>query len=65
MEKPLQHYWQIRLNSVKEALEANHFEAFVVDTALDAKNLVLQELLPKTGAKKLSWGGSKIGRAHV
>jgi L-lactate utilization protein LutB len=63
MEKPLQHYWQIRLNSVKEALEANHFEAFVAESTTDAKNLVLQEILPKTGAKKLSWGGSMTFRA--
>ncbi|RPI76233.1 MAG: lactate utilization protein [Desulfobacteraceae bacterium] len=63
MDKPLQHYWQIRLNSVKEALEANHFEAFVVDSALAAKDLVLQDILPKMGAKKLSWGGSMTFRA--
>lgn len=63
MDKPLQHYWQIRLNSVKEALESNHFEAFVVDSALAAKDLVQKEILPKTGAKKLSWGGSMTFRA--
>jgi L-lactate utilization protein LutC len=63
MDNPLQHFWQIRLQSVKQALADNHFEALVAESATDAKKLVLQEILPKTGAKKLSWGGSMTFRA--
>lgn len=58
MEQPIDHYWQLRLNAVKEALEANHFEAHISGTAVDAGRLVLDKILPKTGARRISWGGS-------
>jgi L-lactate utilization protein LutC len=58
MEQPIDHYWQLRLNAVKEALEANNFETFIADTAVSAGRLVLDKILPKTGARRISWGGS-------
>jgi hypothetical protein len=58
MEKPIDHYWQIRLIEVKEALEENNFEAFIAPTAEEAKRIVLEEILPKTDAGSVSWGGS-------
>ena len=58
MENPIQNYWQKRLNYVKEALEANNFEVFIAESATRAKEVVLEEILPKIGARSVSWGGS-------
>jgi L-lactate utilization protein LutC len=58
MEKPIEHYWQSRLKELKETLEANNFEVFLADNAAEAKTIVQEEILPKTGAKTVSWGGS-------
>ncbi len=58
MENPITNYWQIRLTDLKETLEGNNFEVFIADTAVDAGHLVLEKILPKTGAKTVSWGGS-------
>jgi L-lactate utilization protein LutB len=58
MEKPIANYWQGRLNHLKEALEANNFEVFLAQTGAEAKKIVQEQILPKTGAKTVSWGGS-------
>ena len=29
MQQPIENYWRIRLNDVKESLEANGFDAFI------------------------------------
>jgi len=58
MDRPIENYWQIRLTAVKEALEANNFEIFVAANRDEAKRIVLEEIVPKTGAKSCSWGGS-------
>jgi L-lactate utilization protein LutB len=58
MKNPIGRYWKTRLACVKSALEANNFGAFVADTPSKARQLVEEEILPKTGAKSVSWGGS-------
>lgn len=58
MEKPISHYWQLRLGNLKEALEANNFEAFIAQNAREAGRLVMDKLLPKIAPKSISWGGS-------
>jgi len=58
MDKPIEHFWQIRLKAVKEALEANHFEVFLAKDVAEAKTIVKEQILPATGAKSVSWGGS-------
>ncbi len=58
MDKPVENYWQKRLNEVKKALEENNFEVFLADNAADASKIVQEGILPKTGAKTVSWGGS-------
>jgi len=58
MEKPIEHYWQIRLQELKETLEGNNFEVFLAKDAAEAKSLVLERILPAAGAKSISWGGS-------
>jgi len=58
MESPLHHYWQTRLAVVQKMLEANNFEVFIAQNAAAAKKIVIKEIIPPTGAKSISWGGS-------
>lgn len=58
MDKPIEHYWEKRLESVRKTLEDNNFEVFLAQDSNHAKRIVLEEILPKTGAKSVSWGGS-------
>jgi len=58
MDKPMEHYWHLRLKAVKEALEANHFEVFLANDVGEARKIVKEKILPATGAKSVSWGGS-------
>ncbi|MEN6321722.1 MAG: lactate utilization protein [Syntrophaceae bacterium] len=51
-------FWQIKLDEIKKALEANNFTVFIVQNAAEAKELVLKEIIPTTGAGSVSWGGS-------
>jgi len=58
MEMPVEHYWKIRLADLKDELEENNFEVFLADSAGNAMEIVLEKILPGTGAKSVSWGGS-------
>jgi L-lactate utilization protein LutB len=58
MDKPIENYWKGRLVSLKKALEENNFEVFLADSATEAREIVEKEIVPKTGAKSVSWGGS-------
>ena len=58
MDKPIENYWKGRLVALKKALEQNNFEVFLADDAAEAKEIVEQEIIPKAGAKSVSWGGS-------
>jgi L-lactate utilization protein LutB len=58
MDKPIESYWQKRLVDLQESLEKNSFDVFLADDARKAKEIVLEEIFPKTGAKSVSWGGS-------
>jgi hypothetical protein len=63
MKDPVQHYWQLRLQVVKERLVANNFAAVVVDTAAAAARAVCDDLLPSSGARVVSYGGSMTLKA--
>jgi hypothetical protein len=58
MQDPVATYYAKRLESVAAALRANHFEAHVVPDVGAAKTLVLEKLLPESGAVTVSFGGS-------
>lgn len=57
MEKPIENFWSLRLADVKVALEANNFEVHIAENVEGAKK-IFHEILPRTGAKSISWGGS-------
>ncbi|MBE9547193.1 MAG: lactate utilization protein [Proteobacteria bacterium] len=59
MDKSIKDFWRIKLADVKETLESNNFEAFLADNADEAKKIVLEEIIPGTDAKSISWGGSQ------
>ncbi|MBW1981590.1 MAG: lactate utilization protein [Deltaproteobacteria bacterium] len=58
MDKPIEHYWQIRLAEVKAALEANNFEVYLVQDSGQAREIVLEEIIPRLEVATVSWGGS-------
>jgi len=55
---PIRTYWQLRLETVQQNLEANNFEAHVLDDLAAAKSLVLETLIPQLTPSSVSWGGS-------
>ena len=57
-ENPITTYWNLKLEVVKENLEKNNFEAFITQTAEEAKSLALDTIIPPLGIKSVSWGGS-------
>lgn len=58
MKNPIDNYWQLKLEAVKDNLENNNFEVHITQTAEEAKELALTEIIPSLGAKSVSWGGS-------
>lgn len=58
MSETLKKYWNLRLNEVKNQLEGNNFEVYLVDSIAEAKELVLTTILPALQPRSISWGGS-------
>ncbi|MDD9304657.1 MAG: lactate utilization protein [Desulfobacter sp.] len=58
MKNPVDHYWQLKLEAVKEGLENNHFEVHIAQSAKAAKDLALEKIIPSLKPKSVSWGGS-------
>jgi L-lactate utilization protein LutB len=58
MDQPIEAYWKIRLDEIKEQLEKNNFEVFIADTVDRVHTIVLDEIIPKINPKSISWGGS-------
>lgn len=58
MDQPINHYWQLRLNDLKTELEANNFEVFLAENRQAAKQIVLENIIPKLKVKTVSFGGS-------
>lgn len=58
MSDPIASYWQLRLEETKKALEANNFQAFVTATGQEAKDLVMNTLIPGLAPSVVAFGGS-------
>ncbi|MBW1975061.1 MAG: lactate utilization protein [Deltaproteobacteria bacterium] len=58
MNDPLRKYWEIRLNRVKENLEKNNFEAYVAESAEQAKSIVVDKIILSLKPSTISFGGS-------
>lgn len=58
MDKPVDKFHLLRLNELKEVLESNNFEVFIAEDVAAAKKIVMEEIVAKSAAKTVSWGGS-------
>ena len=58
MQNPIQNFWNIKFEEMKKTLEHNNYEVFLADTIEQAKDIVLNQIFPKTDAQSISWGGS-------
>jgi len=58
MKNPIDNYWNLQLESVKENLEKNNFEVFIAKDVKAAKDIALDDILPALDIKSVSWGGS-------
>jgi L-lactate utilization protein LutB len=58
MDKPIDHYWDLRLADLKIALESNNFEVYLAKNKEDAYKVVLETIMPKLAPKSIAWGGS-------
>ena len=59
MDKPIEHYWQLRMEHLKTVLEKNNFEVFQAPRREDALRIVTEEILPAVKPASMSWGGSR------
>ncbi len=58
MSDPLKTYWNMRLNEVKNTLEENNFQVYLADNIKEARDIVMNDLLPSIKPGSISWGGS-------
>ncbi len=58
MENPIERYWEIRLDKVKNTLLKNNFEVFTAATCQEAGKIILEEIIPTIQPQSISWGGS-------
>jgi hypothetical protein len=58
VETPTPNYWELRLKSCKDALEQNNFEAFIAQTPAEAKQIIIDQILPAINVKSVSYGDS-------
>lgn len=58
MRSQLHEFYQKRLEETAEALRGNNFIAFVADSAAQAHDLIVRELIPQAAPATISMGGS-------
>ncbi|MCG8334626.1 MAG: lactate utilization protein [Proteobacteria bacterium] len=58
MTEYLKDYWNLRLAEVKNVLEVNNFEVHLADNKTEAKDIVLNTIVPAANPKSISFGGS-------
>ena len=63
MEKPIENYWQLRLQSLQKALGKNNFDVHTVANAGDGYRLAIDTIIPSLNIKSVSWGGSMTFQA--
>jgi len=58
MKNPIDNYWNLKLETVKENLEQNRFKVFIAPNAKAAKEIAINDIIPELDIKTVSWGGS-------
>jgi hypothetical protein len=59
MNDPITHYWNLRMDILKIALEKNNFEVHLAPRKEDAARIVTDAILPAVKPASMSWGGSR------
>lgn len=59
MEKPIDNYWQLRLEHLKTTLEKNNFEVYLASRPEETLRIVTEDILPVIKPASMSWGGSR------
>ncbi len=54
----IEKYWNTKLEKTKNNLEKNNFDAYIVQTEYNARELVINTLLPELKPSSVSFGGS-------
>ena len=58
MDNPIHNYWDIRLQKLKKALEANNFDVYIAANKDLAKKIAYETIIPDISPQTISWGGS-------
>jgi len=58
MKNPIDNYWKLKLELVKEKLKKNNFDPYIAESTEKAKEIVFDQILPGLDVKSISWGGS-------
>jgi len=58
MNNSIEFFWLSRLTKLKKTLEENQFEVFIAENQTEAKDIVLKQIIPQTGAKSITYGDS-------
>ena len=58
MKNPIDHFWKLKLENVKETLESNNFEVFIADNSSEITSIVEDNIISSNDIKSMSWGGS-------
>ncbi|THB72346.1 MAG: lactate utilization protein [Desulfobulbaceae bacterium] len=63
MAEGVEKYWDLRLENCQQALQRNNFEAYVVNSPVEAQIVFFREIYPKISVSSVSWGDSITLRA--
>lgn len=58
MDHPVANYWKLRLADLEQALKNNNFDVYTADDIQQAKDIVIDKILPAAMPKSISFGGS-------
>jgi L-lactate utilization protein LutB len=58
MDNPIDHFWNVRLQSLQSALEKNQFDVHLAADAREAYQLAADKIIPALAPTTISWGGS-------
>jgi L-lactate utilization protein LutB len=58
MSSEVDKFWWIRLGQIRANLEENNFQCFLAKDAIEARDIVLNDILTKIRPTSISWGGS-------
>ena len=53
MENPIDNFWKLKLENVKESLESNNFEVFIADNSVEASKIILEKIIQTIDIKSI------------